>query len=139
MALALDACNVDQSALIDDRRPAKQRPRNQYLVLARELPDQSARRIDNDRQPLCQIDTRANFGVRNEVDQSTVKQIDVIGPQSSSRLQVQLGDPARRLGAAIGIAVFDDVIEAGDQRGWDWHQTYLSPPQRRVLRQFKWA
>jgi hypothetical protein len=45
----------------------------------------------------------------------------------------------RRLGAAIGIAVFDDVIEAGDQRGWDWHQTYLSPPQRRVLRQFKWA
>ena len=127
MALALDACNVDQGALIDDRRPAKQRPRNQYLVLARELPDQSARRIDNDRQPLCQIDTQANFGVRNKVDQSTVEQIDVIGPQSSSRLQVQLGDPARRLGAAIGIAVFDDFIEPGDQRGCGCHQNIPRP------------
>ena len=127
MTLALDSCNVDQGALIDDRRSAKQRPRNQYLVLARELPDQPARRVDNDRQPLCQLNTRGNFGVRNEVDQGAVKQIDVIGPQSSNRLEVQLGDPARRLGAAIGIAVFDDFIEPGDQRGCDCHQNIPRP------------
>ena len=127
MSLTLDSCNVDQGALIDDRRSAKQRPRNQYLVLARELPDQSARRIGNERQPLCQLGTRGNFGVRNEVDQGTVEQIDVIGPQSGSRLEVQLGDPARRLGAAIGIAVLDDIIEPGDQCGRDCHQGIPEP------------
>src|SRR6266478_4341634 len=99
MTLALDSCNVDQGALIDDRRSAKQRPCNQYLVLARELPDQSTRRVGNDRQPLCQLDTRGNFGVRNEVDQGAVKQIDV----------------------------FDDFIEPGDQRGCDSHQTIPKP------------
>jgi hypothetical protein len=138
MALALDAGNVDQGAVIDDRRSAKQRPRNQYLVLARELPDQPARRIGNQRQPLCQLNTRGNFGVRNEVDQNTVEQIDVIGPQSSRRLQVQIGDPARCLGAAIGIAVFDDLIKPGDQRGCALHQMYPNRPQRRVFRNLSW-
>ena len=95
MTLALDSCNVDQGDLVNDRRSAKQRPRNQDLILARELPNQSARRIGNDRQPLCQLNTRGNFGGRNEVDQGAVKQIDVIGPQSSSLLEVQFGDPAR--------------------------------------------
>jgi len=127
MTLTLDSCNVDQGALIDDRRSAKQRPRNQYLVLASELPDQSARRIGNDRQSLCQLSTRGYFGVRNEVDQGTVEQIDVIGPQSGNLLELQLGDPARRLGAAIGIAVFDDFIEPGDQRGCDCHQNIPEP------------
>jgi hypothetical protein len=120
-------CNVDQGALIEDKRSAKQRPRNQYLILARELPDQSARRIGNDRQPLCQLSTRGKFGVGNEVDQGTVEQIDVIGPQSGSLLEVQLGDPPRRLGAAIGIAVLDDFIEPGDQRGCDCHQNIPKP------------
>src|SRR6266446_1850543 len=105
MTLALDSRNVEQGVLIDDRRSAKQRPRNRYLVLARELPDQSARRIGNDRQSLCQLSTRGYFGVRNEVDQGTVEQIDVIGPQSSSRLEVQ----------------------PGDQRGCDCHQKDPKP------------
>src|SRR5258706_1275379 len=127
MHLTLDSCNVDQGALIDDRRSAKQRPRNQDLVLASELPGQSARRIGNDRQPLCQLNTRGNFGGRNEVDQGTVKQIDVNGPQSSGLLEVQLGYPARRLGAAFRIAVLDDFIEPGDQRGCDGHYNIPEP------------
>jgi hypothetical protein len=45
----------------------------------------------------------------------------------------------RRLGAAIGIAVLDDFIEPGDQRGCDCHQNIPSPPPRRVFWQSRWA
>jgi hypothetical protein len=51
----------------------------------------------------------------------------MIGPQRSGLLEVQLGYPARRLGAAIGIAVFDDFIEPGDQRDCDCHQNVPEP------------
>jgi hypothetical protein len=70
--------------------------------------------------------------VRNEVDQNAVEQIDVIGPEARSPKQEQFGDPPARLGAAFGIAMFDDLIELGDQGGSECHQTHSKPPDRRV-------
>jgi len=87
MALALDAGNLDQCLLIDNRRSAQQRPGDRYLVLARQLPDKAAWRVGEDRQPLGQIGTGGRFGVRNEVDQNAVEQIDVIGPEARSPKQ----------------------------------------------------
>ncbi len=121
MALALDARDLDQGALVDRRGSAQQRTRDQYLVLARELSDQGTRRVAEHGQSFGQIGPRGDFGVRNEIDQNAIEQIDVIGPQTSSSLQEQLGDPARGLGAAFGIAMSDDLIEPGDQRGSDCH------------------
>ena len=95
MALTLDACDFDQGPLIDHRRSAQQRPGDQYLVLARELPDQGARSVGEDGQPLCQIGTRGEFGVRNEIDQNAVKQIDVIRPEISGPDQEQFEDRDR--------------------------------------------
>jgi hypothetical protein len=48
MALAFRACDFDQGPLVDQRRPAKQRPCDHYLVLARKLPDQGAWCIGED-------------------------------------------------------------------------------------------
>ena len=84
------------------------------------------------RQPFGQIGARGNLGVRNEIDQDVVEQVDVIGPQIGRPLQEQLADPARGLGAALGIAMPDDFIEPGDQRGCNRHQTHSNPAHRRV-------
>ena len=84
MALAFDTGDLDQRLLIDDGRAAQQRPGDRYLVLARQLPDEAARRVGKDRQPLGQIGTGRRFGVRNQVDQNAVEQIDVIGPEARS-------------------------------------------------------
>ena len=121
----LHAGDFDQRLLVDDRRSAQQRTGDRDLVLARELPDQSARRVGEDRQPLGQIGARGKFGVRNEAGQNAVEQIDVIGPEIRRALQEQFGDPPRRLGAALGIAISDDLIEPGDQRCGDCHQNTL--------------
>ena len=43
------------------------------------------------RQPFGEIGPRGDFGVRNEVDQNAVEQIDVIGPQLRGLLHEQLG------------------------------------------------
>ena len=93
----------------------------------RELSDQNARRIGEDRQPFRQIGARANFGMWNEVDEDAVKQIDVIGPEMRRPLQVQFGDPAGRLGPTFGIAVFDDFLEPWNQRRCDSHPIYSTP------------
>ena len=114
MALALDARDFEQGGLIDHRRPAQQRARDQDLVFARELPDQRARRIAEQRQPFGQIGARGDFGMRDQIDQNSIEQVDMVGPQVRSPLQEQLGDPARDLGEAPGIAISDDLIEPGD-------------------------
>src|ERR1700722_11903198 len=113
MTLALAARDFDQSALIDDRRSAQQRTRDRYLVLAREVPDQRAGRVVKNGQPLGQIGTGRNFGVRDEIDEDAIEQIDVIGSEVSGPLQEQPGDPAGHLGEAFGIALSDDLIEPG--------------------------
>ena len=89
-------------------------------------------RIGEDRQPLGQIRARGEFGVRNEIDQKAVEQIDVIGPKMRRPLQEQFADPPRGLGTAFGIAISDDLIEPGNQRGGDCHQTHSNPAYRRV-------
>jgi hypothetical protein len=71
--------------------------------------------------------------MRNQIGQNAVKQLDVIGPEICGAPEEQFGDPARRLGAAPGIAMSDDLIEAGDQRRGDCHQTHSKPPHRQVL------
>ena len=127
MALALDARDFDQGALVDHGRPAQQRSRDRYFVLARELPDQRARRVAEQRQPFGQIGARGDFGVRNELGQDAVEQVDVIGPQVGRPLQEQLADPARGLGEAFGIAMPDDFIEPGDLGDSDRHEPYSNP------------
>ena len=118
---------------VDHGRAAQQRPRDRDLVLARELADQPARRVGEQRQPLGQIGARGDFGMRDEIDQDAVEQIDVIGPEIRRPLQEQFGDPPRGLGAAFGIAVLDDLVEPGDQRGGDCHQTHSNPAHWRVF------
>ncbi len=121
MTLALEARNFDQGDLIDDGRSAQQRTCDRYLVLARELPDQPARGLCEHGQPLGEVGTRGNFGVGNQINQNAVKQIDVLGPEIRGTMQEQFADPARGLGAAVGIAVSDDFIKPGNQRGGDCH------------------
>ena len=70
----------------------------------------------------------ASSAVRDEIDQDAVEQIDMIGPEIRGALQEQIGDPPRRLGAALGIAMSDDLIEPGDQRHGDGHQTHSKRP-----------
>ena len=72
--------------------------------------------------------------MRNEIDQDPVEQIDVIGPEIRDALQEQLGDPARGLGQAFGIALPDDLIEPGNERGSNRHAPHPNRPHRRVLR-----
>ena len=101
MTLALAAGDFDQRLLVDDGRSAQQRTCDRDLVFARELPDQPARRVGEDRQPFGQIGARGEFGVRDEPDQNAVEQLDMIGPIVRRPLQVQFGDPPRGLGTAL--------------------------------------
>ena len=140
VALALDACDFDQRLLVDDGRPAQQRARDRDLVVARELSDQPARRIGEDRQPFGQIGTHGELGVRNETGQDAVEQLDVVGPEFRRPLQEQLRDPPRGVGAAFGIAMSDDLIKPGDQRCGDVHRKHTqNPPDWRVFRQLRWG
>src|SRR5580704_5423616 len=59
----------------------------------------------------------------DEVDEEAVEQLDVVGPHFGGVLQEQVGDAARGLGAALGIAIPDDLIEPGDQQRGDGHRT----------------
>jgi hypothetical protein len=122
MPLALDARDLDQRGLVKHRRAAQQRPRNRDFILARKLPDQFARRVGDERHSLGELDSRSKFGVRNEIDQQAVEQIDVIGPELGCILEEQLGDPACDFGAALGIAMPDELIEPWNQRRGGCHQ-----------------
>jgi hypothetical protein len=53
--------------------------------------------------------------MRHETDQNAVEQVDMIGTEICGPLQEQLGDAARGLGAAFGIAMSDDLVEPRDQ------------------------
>src|SRR5207237_1282691 len=84
--------------------------------LARSPPDQHARCIDHQGQPLGELGARDQLGMRHEVDQDFVEEIDVIGPQTRGVLEEQVGDAAGSLGPPFRIAISDDLIESGDQR-----------------------
>ena len=128
MILALAAGDFEQRLVVDDGRSAQQRTCDRDLVFARELPDQPARRVGEDRQPFGQIGTRGEFGVRNEAGQDAVEQLDMIGPVVRRPLQVQFGDPPRGLGTTLGIAISDDLIKPGDQRCRDGHPKHTQNP-----------
>ena len=66
------------------------------------MPDQRARRVGEQRQPFGEIGARGQFGMREQIDQDTVEQIDMIGPEIRGPLQKQFGDPPRGLGPAFG-------------------------------------
>ena len=118
--------DFDQRVLVDDRRAAQQRPGDRDLVLARELTDQAARRVGEERQPFGQIGPRSEFGMWNETDQNAVKQTrhDRAGnspPPAGYSSAIRRAASARRL----GIAISDDLIEPGDQRCGDSHPNTL--------------
>ena len=124
MALALDAGDFDQRVLVDDGRSAQQRACDGDFVFARELSDQSARRVGEVRQPFGQIGARGERGMRNEAGQHAVKQLDMLGPEFRRTLQEQFGYPPRGVRTAFGIAMPDDLIKPGDQRGRYRHQEH---------------
>ena len=105
--------DLDQDPFVDDGRAAQQRPRDRNFILMGELPDQRARRVDEQRQPLGELGARGEFGMRDEAGQDTVEQIDMIGAETGRTLQEQLADPARGIGAAFGIAASDDFVKPG--------------------------
>ena len=103
MTLAPDARDFDQDALVDDRRSAQQRTRDRYLVLLRESPDQRAGRVGDNGQSLGQIGAGSHPGVRNEIDEDAVEQIDVIGSEVRRPCRnspaIRRATSARRLGS----------------------------------------
>ena len=54
--------------------------------------------------------------MRDETGQDTVEQIDMIGAEACRTLQEKLADAARGIGAALGVATTDNVVEFRDQR-----------------------
>ncbi len=75
--------DFDQHLFVDDRRAAQQRACDGNFVVARELADQTARRVRQHRQPLGQIGARGELGMRDETGQDAVEQIDMIGAEAS--------------------------------------------------------
>ncbi|MBW8854410.1 MAG: hypothetical protein JF604_08805 [Bradyrhizobium sp.] len=80
------------------------------------MADQTARRVRQQRQALGELSALGNFGMRDEAGQDTVEQFDVIGAEARRTLQEKLADAARGIGAALGVATTDDVVEFRDQR-----------------------
>jgi hypothetical protein len=89
------------------------------------MSDQSARRVGQERQSLGEIDARGKLGMGNEIDQNAVEQIDVIGSVFRGACEEQFGDSPCGFAQAFGIAISDDLIEPGDQRGSNGHRTYF--------------
>jgi hypothetical protein len=54
--------------------------------------------------------------MRDETGQDAVEQIDMIGAEARRTLQEELADTARGIGAALGVATTDNVVEFRDQR-----------------------
>ena len=77
--------------------------------------------------------------MRNEIDQDAVEQIDMIGLEIRRPLQEQFSDLERYVREALGIALPDNLIEPGDQRRGDGHETHSNPAGQRVFRQFRQA
>ena len=66
---------------------------------------------------LCANHTLAQrLGMRDKTGQDPVEQIDMIGAEACRPLQEKLADTARGIGAALGVATTDDVVEFRDQR-----------------------
>ena len=97
-------------------RTAQQRAGDGDFIVMGELADQAARRVRQRRQPLGQFGALGDLGVRDETGQDAVEQIDMIGAEARRTLQKKLADAARGIGAALGIATTDDVVEFRDQR-----------------------
>src|ERR1700749_488870 len=125
MTLALETGDLDQRRIVDHRRAAQQRPRDRHLVLARQLADQIARRVVEQRQALGQHDARAGLGMRDEIAQDAVEQLDVIDMKARRALEIQFGDPPGGLAETFGIAALDDLVEPWDQRVGSGHRTYF--------------
>ena len=98
-AISISAC----SSITGERRSSG--PAIDISSSRASCPTSSRGALASDRQPLGQIGAGGDFGMRNEIDQDAVEQIDVIGPEIRRALQKQFGDPARGLGAAFGIAI----------------------------------
>ena len=99
----------------------------------RELADQAARRIGQQRQPLGQFGARGEFGMRDQTGQDAVEQIDMIGAEARRTLQEQLADPARGIGAALRVATTDNVVKFRDQR---WSTIIINLPKPAELAEF---
>ena len=127
MLLALGAGDFDQGLLVDHGRAAQQGTRDRDVVFARELPDQAARRIRQQRQPFGEIGARGDFGVRHKADQHAVKEVDMLGAEIRSPLQKQIRDPPRRVGTAFRIVTSDDLFKSGDQRCRSGHLLNSEP------------
>ena len=116
MILALLGRDFDQHLFVDERRTAQQRACDGNFIVMGELADQTTRRVRQHRQALGQFGALGKLGMRDETGQDTVEQIDMIGAEARRTLQKKLADTARGIGAALGVATTDDVVEFRDQR-----------------------
>ena len=82
----------------------------------RELADQAARRVDQQRQPLGQIGARGELGMGDQAGQHPVEQLDMIGTKMGGALQKQLADPACGVRAAFRVTTLDDIVKFREQR-----------------------
>ena len=135
MALPLQPRHFEQHLFVQHGRTAQHGTRYQNLVLARELAQQCARRVGEQRKALGKLGASDRFDIGHEIDQDVVEQRDMARPQLRGILEKQFGDPTRGLGAARRIAVADDFIESGDERRGRCHQTcpMRNRPQRRCI------
>ena len=73
--------------------------------------------------------------MRDKTGQDTVEQIDMIGAEACRTLQEKLADAARGIGAALGVATTDNVVEFRDQRWRNYHKPIQNLPFWRVFGQ----
>jgi hypothetical protein len=116
MTLALHRRNFDQHLFVDDRRASQQRACDGNFIVMGELADQTARRVRQQRQALGQFGALVQFGMRDQTGQDAVEQFDMIGTETRRALQEELADATRGIGAALGVATTDNVVEFRDQR-----------------------
>src|SRR6202043_3108213 len=68
------------------------------------------------RQPPAQLGQRPGLDPVDQASDDVVEQRDLLARESIGRAEEQVGDAAQRLGAALGRAALDRILEIDDQR-----------------------
>ncbi|BAL73270.1 hypothetical protein S23_00420 [Bradyrhizobium cosmicum] len=70
--------------------------------------------------------------MRDEIDQEIVEQLDEIGTEPCGIVEEQIRDGARDFAATPGITAFDDIVQSGNERRGNGHETQLEQGTPRV-------
>ena len=75
---------------------------------------------------LGEVSARGKLRMRDEIDQQIVEEIDQLGTKIGGILEEQFGDGARDFAAPPRIAAFDDIVQSGNERRGNGHETTRS-------------